>query len=362
VSPPLTVTLPLMALAFGIAVLSYYWIEQPFRGSRRAPGPLLLRYAAVSFIFLVVFAVVGKSHGFPARFPRLARMEAVNEMRGMDRCLAYDGVDQPNLSSQCVGPAGSGPSVVLWGDSHSGAMAPGMRAIVLKEGYNFLQLGKVGCLPLLGAVRYTPAQPAESPECLRFNEKTLAVIKADARIKLVILSGYWANPFRTGPRETWLTPDLAHEREIPTQEATRSLFERSLTETIRTLQAAGKQVMVLGDTPSFEVDPIGRVAVNEVPAERLLAHWLKIPNTDDPGFEAPNFVDSDRRAAAAIAEALASTPGVTVAELKPALCRTPTECYYREGDTLLYADTHHLTPQGASFALKGFHLPALGGK
>ena len=80
------------------------------------------------------------------------------------------------------------------------------------------------------------------------------------------------------------------------------------------------------------------------------------------GAKPANFVDSDRRAAAAIAEALASTPGVTVAELKPALCRTPTECYYREGDNLLYADTHHLTPEGASFALKGFHLPALGGK
>jgi hypothetical protein len=361
-SPPLAVTLPLMALAFGIAVLSYYWIEQPFRSSRRAPGPLLLRYAAVSFAFLVVFAVVDKSHGFPARFPRLARMEAVNAMRGFDRCLAYDGVDQPNLSAQCVGPLGNGSngaSVALWGDSHSGAMAPGMRAIVLKNGYNFLQLGKVGCLPLLGAVRFTPAQPAESPECLRFNEKTLQVIKSDTRIKLVILSGYWANVFRPDPKQTWLTPDLAQEREIPTLEETRVLFERSLTETIRTLEAAGKQVLVLGDTPSFEVDPIARVAITEVPVERLLARWLKIPNTDDPGYETPNFVDSDQRAAAAIAEVLAATPGVALAEVKSALCKSPSECYYRDRDNLLYADSHHLTPDGASFALREFQLPSL---
>jgi len=134
---------------------------------------------------------------------------------------------------------------------------------------------------------------------------------------------------------------------------------RSLAETIGALQAAGKQVMVLGDTPSFEIDPIERVAVAEVPAEHLRARRLKIPNAEDPGFDMPNFVDSDRRAAAAIAEVLAATPGVTLAEVKPALCKSPTQCYYRDGDNLLYADTHHLTPAGASFALRGFQLPAL---
>jgi hypothetical protein len=70
-------------------------------------------------------------------------------------------------------------------------------------------------------------------------------------------------------------------------------------------------------------------------------------------------MDSDRRAAAAIAEVLAANPGTMLADVKPALCKSPTECSYRDGDKLLYADTHHLTPEGASFALRGFHLPAL---
>ena len=358
--PPLAVTLPLMALAFGIAMLSYYWIEQPFRGSKRAPKPLLLRYAAVSVVFLAVFAVVAKSHGFPARFPRLAQMEDVVEMRGSDPCLANFGADQPNLAAACDDPAGKGSSIALWGDSHAGAMAPGLRKVVLSAGYNFVELGKVGCLPLIGAVRYTPSQPAETAECLRFNEKALQAIEDDPRIKLVIVSGYWANPFRPDPRETWLTPDVTHEREIPTLEATGRLFEQALAETIRTLQAAGKRVIVLGDTPSFEINPIGRVAVTVVPAERLLARWLRIPNADDPGFDTPNYVESDRLAASAIREAMTATPSAMLVDLKPAMCKSPTECFYRDGDSLLYADTHHLTPDGASFALRGFQLPALG--
>jgi peptidoglycan/LPS O-acetylase OafA/YrhL len=357
--PPLTVTLPLMALAFGIAMLSYYWIEQPFRSSRRAPGPLLMRYAAASVVFLVVFGVVAKSHGFPARFPRLANMEEVVELRGSDPCLANFGVDQPNLTARCDGPDRRGSSVALWGDSHAGALAPGLRKIALGAGYNFVELGKVSCLPLIGAVRYTPSQPAETSECLRFNEKALQVIEDDPRIKLVIVSGYWANPFRPDPRETWLTADVAHEREIPTLQASRVLLEQALAETIRTLQAAGKRVIILGDTPSFDINPIGRVAVTVVPAERLLARWLRIPNADDPGFDKPNYVESDRLAASAIREVMAATPSAMLVDLKPAMCKTPTECFYRDGDSLLYADTHHLTPDGASFALRGFQLPAL---
>lgn len=357
--PPLTVTLPLMAVAFGIAMLSYYWIEQPFRSSKRAPKPLLLRYAAVSAVFLVAFAIVAKSHGFPARFPRLAQMEEMVELRGSDPCLANFGADQPNLAAVCHDPAAKGSSVALWGDSHGGALVPGLRKIVVGAGYNFVELGKVGCLPLIGAVRYTPSQPAETPECLRFNEKALQVIKDDPRIKQVIVSGYWANPFRPDPRETWLTPDVAHEREIPTLEATGRLFEQALAETIRTLQASGRRVIVLGDTPSFDINPIGRVAVTVVPAERLLAQWLRIPNADDPGFDTPNYVESDRLAATAIRKVMTATPSAMLVDLKPAMCKTPKECFYRDGDSLLYADTHHLTPDGSSFALRGFQLPVL---
>ena len=357
--PPLTVTLPLMALAFGIAMLSYYWIEQPFRSSKRAPKPLLLRYAAVSAVFLVAFAIVAKSHGFPARFPRLAQMEDMVELRGSDPCLANFGADQPNLAAVCHDPAGKGSSVALWGDSHGGALAPGLRKIVLGAGYNFVELGKVGCLPLIGAVRYTPSQPVETAECLRFNEKALQVIEDDPRIKLVVVSGYWANPFRPNPRETWLTSDVAHEREIPTLEATGRLLEQALTQTIQTLQAAGKRVIVLGDTPSFDINPIGRVAVTVVPAERLLAQWLRVPNADDPGFDTPNYVESDRLAASAIRKVMAATPSAMLIDLKPAMCKGPAECFYRDGDSLLYADTHHLTPDGASFALRGFQIPVL---
>jgi branched-subunit amino acid ABC-type transport system permease component len=58
-----------IAAAFAAAILSYYFVEQPFRRSRRAPAPLLLRYAAVSVVILAACAVIWRSHGIPQRFP-----------------------------------------------------------------------------------------------------------------------------------------------------------------------------------------------------------------------------------------------------------------------------------------------------
>jgi hypothetical protein len=52
-------------------------------------------------------------------------------------------------------------------------------------------------------------------------------------------------------------------------------------------------------------------------------------------------------------------PNVQFVELKPALCGADNMCAYRIGDRLLYDDTQHLSANGAAYALRDFHLPAL---
>ena len=46
-------------------------------------------------------------------------------------------------------------------------------------------------------------------------------------------------------------------------------------------------------------------------------------------------------------------------DLKPALCPSGDECLYRDGDKLLYADSNHLTEDGALYAARGLRLPAM---
>jgi hypothetical protein len=234
-----------------------------------------------------------------------------------------------------------------------------MRAAAERSGYGFVQLGKMACLPLLGAVRYTPGLPQETPECIAFNAQAFKILSADPNIHVVALSGFWANPFRfnvTGDELTWLTPDEAHERTLPTLEAERSLFEQALRQTVEKLHGAGKQVLVLGDTPSYAYEPIWKVSTDAIPAQRLVTEWLHVPEHGDPGHATPGYQESDRYADAALHAALNGVDGVTIVELKAAMCPTASECLYRGGEKLFYADAHHLTPDGALYALRDLRI------
>ena len=357
--PPRTVLFAAIAVAFAAAVLSYHFIEQPFRRSTLAPRPLLLRYAAVSAGLLAACAAIWLSHGLPQRYPQLAQMEAANPALSADPCLVDNDDDRPNLSARCYDPADPRPSVVLWGDSHAAALAPGLRSAAAEQGYGLIQVNKAACLPLTGALRYIPLIPAQAERCLAFNRKVLSLLQSDHRIRIVILAGDWAGCLDRTFERGWLTADLAHASTIPSLDAVRSLFIDSLRAQIETLRAAGKVVLVLEDIANFDFDPLERVRSARIPARRILSRWLGAADAGDTGF-APNGVASaDALANLTLRQAVPSEDGAELIDLKPALCATPGLCAYRDGDRLLYADSGHLTPHGAQYAVRNLRLPAV---
>ena len=348
-----------IAVAFAGAVLSYFFIEQPFRGSTRPPRPLLLRYAAVSAGLLAVCAVIWLSHGLPQRYPQLARMEAASPALSSDPCLIDNDDDQPNLSVRCDDPADPRPSVALWGDSHAAALAPGLRSAAGEQGYGLVQLNKAACLPLTGALRYIPLIPAQAERCLNFNRKVLSLLRSDRRVRIVILAGDWAGCLDRTWERGWLTADPSHASAMPSLDAVRTLFIESLRAQIETLRAAGKAVLVLEDIPNFDFDPLERVRTARIPARGILARWLGVEETGDSGF-APNGVASaDALAISTLRQAVPSEDGVELIDLKPALCTDGSHCAYRDGDRLLYADSGHLTLYGAHYAVRRLRLTAV---
>jgi peptidoglycan/LPS O-acetylase OafA/YrhL len=348
-----------IAVAFAAAVLSFHFIEQPFRASTRAPRPLLLRYAVASAALLAVCAAVWLSHGLPRRYPQLAQMEAANPGLSSDPCLIDNDDDQPNLSARCDDPADPRPSVALWGDSHAAALAPGLRSAASEQGYGLVQLNKAACLPLTGALRYIPWIPAQAARCLSFNRKVLSLLQSDGRIRIVILAGDWAGCLDRTWERGWLTADPAHASAMPSLDAVRALFLQSLAAQIQTLRAAGKAVVVLKDIPNFDFDPLDRVRTARIPARGILASWLGGADAGDSGF-APSAVASvDALAGATLRQAVPSQEGVELIDLKPALCTAAGHCAYRDGDRLLYADSGHLTLYGAHYAVRNLRLPEL---
>ena len=344
------------AASFAVAVLSYTLIEQPFRRSALPPAPLLARYALASAGLLIISAALWLSRGFPQRFPALDRMESAERALHSDPCLASDR-DQPNLSPPCFDDTTASPSIAIWGDSHAAALAPGLRAAATAQGYGFVELTKDNCTPLTGAAHYTPEYPLLAATCARFNRKVLDFLVATTRIRIVFLVGSWASPFNRNWQDGWLTNDPAHPSAIPSAEASRALFMQSLTASIRTLQAAGKQVVVMQDVPEFNFDPLLRVRFSHIPVRLALAKRMGIPEAGDPGLASSEDDAAFASAIAAIRQVAADTPNTSLVDLKAAFCASSEACIYRDRGRLLFLDRSHLSPDGARYALRNLKLP-----
>jgi hypothetical protein len=327
-----------IAASMGAAIASYYFIEQPFRRSALAAAPLLILYAMASLVALSICAVIHRSNGLPMRYPQLAQQE--NLIPGLQSdapCLTDH--ENPNLSSQCYDASANGPSVALWGDSHSAALAPALRAIANNAGYSFVQLGKPACWPLSGAAQYDPLKRHFAAECLRFSQKVLSMISADRRIRIVFVAGY------------------ADRRRIFSPDETRRIFMDSLAASIRSLQASGKQVIVMDDAPSFDFDPLLRFTTSQIPVRHAIAMQLGMLNSNDSGLAPQRSPASAAKVTTLLQQTIARFSGVTLIDLQHQLCNETGRCVYLMDDRLLYRDSHHLTPDGARYALRSFRLP-----
>lgn len=350
-----------IALSFAAAVASYYFIEQPFRRSRRAPGRLLIGYAAASATALAACALVWLSHGVPQRFPALAGMEEADQALKSDTCLAGYGDDAPNLTPACEDAGAGRPIAALWGDSHSAALAPGLRSAALAQGYGFVELGKASCAPLIGATHFTPRIPSLAAECMHFNYRVFHLIQSDGRIHIVVLNADWAGYLYRDWQDGWLSPGVSERQHAPTPDDSRTLFVESLTAAVRALQSAGKQVIVLKDVPGFVVDPVWRIRSQQIPVRRRLTACLGVHDATDPGFSSPASDAHTVLADSLLDQAVSDSPGARLVDLRPALCNQVDRCVYSDGDKLLYDDSNHLSTAGALYAVRDLRLTEMVG-
>lgn len=350
--PPATAALAI-ALSLTAAIISYYFIEQPFRRSSGLPAPLLRRYAVLGLLFFAVFAALRASHGLPKRYPALIHDGPAIS----DSCTADYGIDKPLLSSRCYAASDPRPSVVLWGDSHSSVLAPTLRALANAQGYNFIQLSKSSCLPLDGAAIFLPQHPLAARECIHFNHEVLKLVESDHRIRVVIMAGRWADPFHAGNFYP-LVSDSAYESKTRSANSIRSMFVGSLLASIRPLQSTGRHVIVFDDVPNFDFDPLLRYRTSLIPARHTLAIWMGV-DKDPLGLAPASFISAANISTQLLRQTIEGLSGVELVDLKSSLCDSHNLCAYMNGNRLFYADEHHLTTDGAQYTLRHFHFPSM---
>jgi hypothetical protein len=353
---PLSESEGLLAIstAFGIAVLSYYFIEQPARQTSMAPVRLLPRYAIICLCLAAAGGAIWYSRGIPSRFPALAiaEKEAMGDILS-DPCIIRSTTSSANMTERCYERLGHTKFVALWGDSHGAAVGPALRDIAHRNGYGFRELNMARCPPLPDAVFFSSNYPAETPACKKFNRQIAEVLANDPQVTTVILAGAWSGYVDSG-RDAWLSIGDKPSAARPSVDEMLNIFSDALARNIERLQAAGKQVIVFEDSPIFNPEPLWRMRSSQIPLRRILLSSITGAREVDSGSAHPDDAEIDARITGAIRK-IAKAHRAESFDLKQSLCDALTaNCLYRIDQQSLYMDGSHLSTRGAELALSRF--------
>lgn len=177
-----------IGLAFGLAHLTYRYIERPIRFGKlelRKPVALAAAMAVVGGLGLIVYL----ASGFPGRYPQEIRYlfrdfrREAQQVHGMDLCARRD-TSEFVTTTECP-PTSGRKLIVVWGDSHAAHLVRGLAEIEKgKDDVQVMSFANGGCPPILSF------ESPYVPDCASINETVMQrmwQMKPDT----VIMAGRW---------------------------------------------------------------------------------------------------------------------------------------------------------------------------
>lgn len=264
----------LIALSFALAVLSWAFVERPFRRSGWLPSRSAVFGASLGGI--VAFGAMGFTvlalNGVPQRL----------DGKGPEAYLDLFTKDETeNLGGSCPGGAPESPgdlclmrdseeastTIAVMGDSHAGAILPAFDEIAAMRHIGVLHGIHPACPPLLGVYLVNGGQSAQ--EC---HDRVRAhAEEAVARgVDMVFLAARWSlyvkGDVPSKPRRFMISTDPDNRRQSDAEWFVS--FETGLRETISHYRDAGIRVVVLDQVPQQVVLPInvlGQAILRDLP-------------------------------------------------------------------------------------------------
>jgi peptidoglycan/LPS O-acetylase OafA/YrhL len=322
--------LTLVAASFVLAILSWRFVETPFRkrtlGGTR--GPMFIWAGGGLAISAACALVLVTQLGFPERFSDrvlaidAAKNEALHENR-ITKAVTVD--DALNGRFPRLGAADPAPvQLLVWGDSHARSILPAADALAREHALGVLTAWHSSTPPVLG---YVPdarfAGFSLGKDCPVFNQAVLDHV-ARHRVPAVLLAARWSGYF-----EAETDPGL----NIP-----QGSFAKGLLETVRQLKSAGATPYILMEVPNHKV-PVPKALL----AREILGTDLR-PYAGTP----PNVAERNREMARLIPDLTAA--GARLIDVSDRLFDADSEQYRMDHvGVALYYDNHHLTRHGAVF-------------
>jgi peptidoglycan/LPS O-acetylase OafA/YrhL len=331
----------LVALAVALATLSYFFVEQPFRRMTRTPRTLY-RYAAVSALCSIPLCVLLFNKGWPARYPGAAAIEQQAHLPSIETCIAHDGQSTAVRSGGCS-PAQSDRTLAILGDSHAASLNRYLQTALESKGWSVAEFTKSSCPPL----GHVAPGSAERANCVAFSQNSLDQVVGDPNIKTVLLAGYWMTLFPPFMEHGRYTAEGQTAASLTVEDSWRNL-EAGLNEEAARLQAGGKKIVIVIDSPSLGFNPLLVTLSDAIGPRRALKRILWNGNDESvtavPKMPGKTRMESRLRRVAARHDA-------EVVDLYAGLCVQST-CRYALNGQPLFEDPHHLTRLGAELAMR----------
>lgn len=175
--------------SFGLAVLSWRYVERPFRGTTQGflGRKQVLAAAGLGMLALSLGgSVLTLSGGLPQRMSEdvlqvLDVRQYVGDERDCHMALRHKD------DELCVrGASNARETFMLLGDSHAGAIAPGLFAAAREAGRAGLQFSEPGYGPTIGFLKW-----GETDKFRILNERLVNLLRQRERIKEVFIVVYW---------------------------------------------------------------------------------------------------------------------------------------------------------------------------
>jgi peptidoglycan/LPS O-acetylase OafA/YrhL len=177
----------LILLSFVLALISWRFVEQPFRRSARnhRAGTVIMAGGGVMLAFLLVGVLITPvSRALWPERPGVAEALAVlrdprqRDLR--DHICFGSGADVLAHTDQCLGVSDSKPNVLLLGDSHAAQLWRGLSQVYPQV--NVLQATAGSC---------TVTNDNGDPQCVRMMRYMQQEFLPAHRMALIILGGHW---------------------------------------------------------------------------------------------------------------------------------------------------------------------------
>jgi peptidoglycan/LPS O-acetylase OafA/YrhL len=214
----------LFLIMFLVAVLSWRFVEQPFRsGALKLPRrELFIAAATAATLLTAVSAWAIASNGIPSRFTpaelNLARYSADGSVDAKwgTGCFAQTGSP---IQPHCLAMASDRPNYLLFGDSHAAHLWYGLSTIFPE--IHFLEATGSSCKPLVSSL------DSHDPVCKRLADDMFDHFLPTHHVDVVILSSIWTEQDRIsmgdtvsrlngmGLRVYVVGPDVLYDQPLP---------------------------------------------------------------------------------------------------------------------------------------------------